>query len=209
MTKEEFFEECKKDRFLKAMYVFRDALGELQYAKAYLNADRSVAVRVQNAAREEVAYMTIYPHFHQRLFLDVVYTFTKFRGRKIASYMDKIAEHFLTENGYDGFLLRGAFHPTQMASDRQNNVYCAPEELDKRAGAFYRGRGYQIVDVEDFEAHPEQYPNLTMRDDFELGEGVTRSIVVKTVHKQKLPDSINFLSADRSDFASKSETFTK
>ena len=64
--------------------------------------------------------MNIYFHPNKRFFLDTIYCYDTFRGRKIASNLNEIADYIMQK--YQGYKIRGVYEPGQLSTDRINNI---------------------------------------------------------------------------------------
>ena len=123
--------------------------------------------------------MNIYFQPNKRFFLDTIYCYDKFRGRKIASNLSKIADYILQK--YQGYKIRGSYEPGQLSTDRTNSINKDKEELEKRADNFYQSMGYEKIDYKDFKEHPEKYAQIDEKFDFQLGEEISDTIIVKNI----------------------------
>ncbi len=130
--------------------------------------------------------MNIYFHPNMRFFLDTIYCYDAFRGRKIASNLSEIADYIMQK--YQGYKIRGVYEPGQLSTDRINNISADKGELEKRADNFYQSMGYKKIDYKDFRKHPERYVGIDEKLDFQLGEEIPNTIIVKDVMpKQQYP----------------------
>lgn len=127
--------------------------------------------------------MNIYFHPNKRFFLDTIYCYDAFRGRKIASNLSEIADYIMQK--YQGYKIRGAYEPGQLSTDRINNITRDKLELEKRADNFYQSMKYKKIDYKDFKEHPERYPEIDENIDFQLGEEIPNTIIVKDVIAKK------------------------
>ena len=132
-------------------------------------------------------YMHISINSNNRLFLNTIYCYDEFRGRGIATKINDLAMFLLKD--FDGYILRGIYNPTQLSTDR-NNQEDNFEELDKRAKAFYKSCGYDIITLEEYYQNPEIYPELNIEQDFKYDEKVADCIVLKRITKL---NSYNFM----------------
>ncbi len=123
--------------------------------------------------------MNIYFHPNKRFFLDTIYCYDTFRGRKIASNLNEIADYIMQK--YQGYKIRGVYEPGQLSTDRINNIIRNEEELKNRADNFYRAMGYKKIGYEDFRKHPERYSGIDENLDFQLGEEISKIIIVKDI----------------------------
>ena len=123
--------------------------------------------------------MNIYFHPNMRFFLDTIYCYDAFRGRKIASNLSEIADYIMQK--YQGYKIRGVYEPGQLSTDRINNIIRDEKELENRADNFYRAMGYKKIGYEDFRKHPERYSGIDENLDFQLGEEISDTIIVKNI----------------------------
>lgn len=136
-----------------------------------------------------LGYMNIYFHHNKRFFLDTIYCYDTFRGRKIASNLSEIADYIMQK--YQGYKIRGVYEPGQLSTDRINNITRDMAELKKRADNFYQSMGYKKIEYKDFKKHPEKYTEIDETLDFQLGEEIPDTIIVKDVTtKQQYPFKI-------------------
>lgn len=130
--------------------------------------------------------MNIHFHPNMRFFLSEIYCYDAFRGRKIASNLSEIADYIMQK--YQGYKIRGVYKPGQLSTDRINNISRDKIELEQRADNFYQSMGYKKIDYKDFREHPERYPKIDENLDFQLGEEIPKTIIVKDViQKQQYP----------------------
>lgn len=133
--------------------------------------------------------MNIYFHPNKRFFLDTIYCYDAFRGRKIASNLSEIADYIMQK--YQGYKIRGIYEPGQLSTDRINNITRDKVELEKSADNFYQLMGYKKINYKDFREHPERYTEIEENLDFQLGEEIPKTIIVKDViPKQQYPFKI-------------------
>lgn len=127
-------------------------------------------------------YLYIYFHPNKRLYLDVIYCYTKYRHAGIATYMMKLAEYVLKD--YNGYVIRGAYEPGQLSTDRSNGVICPEEEMRQNAVDFYHHNGYEIINYIDYLNNSAKFPYIN-ESDFILGEDfITSVIVAKKLEEQ-------------------------
>ena len=130
--------------------------------------------------------MNIYFHPNMRFYLDTIYCYDEFRGRGIASNLSEISDYIMQK--YQGYKIRGVYKPGQLSTDRINNITRDKEEMERRADTFYQLNGYKKIEYEDFREHPENYPEIDENLDFQLGEEIAKTIIVKDIKtKQKYP----------------------
>ena len=128
--------------------------------------------------------MNIYFHPNMRFFLDTIYCYDAFRGRGIASNLSEISDYIMQK--YKGYKIRGVYEPGQLSTDRINNITRDKVELEKRADNFYQSMGYKKIDYKDYKEHPERYSEIDEIMDFQLGEEIPKTIIVKDIiPKQK------------------------
>ena len=53
--------------------------------------------------------------------------------------------------------------------------------MDQRARKFYQKSGYTIIPYEDYLKSSSLYPDLTIDDDFQMGEEIANCIVTKKI----------------------------
>lgn len=133
-----------------------------------------------------LGYMNIYFHPNKRFYLDTIYCYDAFRGRGIASNLSEISDFIMQK--YQGYKIRGVYEPGQLSTDRINNIARDKEEMEKRADCFYQSTGYKKIEYKDFIEHPEKYPEIDENLDFQLGEEIAKTIIVKNIKtRQKYP----------------------
>lgn len=171
--------------------IFWDKVGELQHVIIMYHPGVLLEMDCYNENGESTGYMRLHFHPNNRLYLDVIYCYDKFRGRGIATQLSNLADYFL--QGYSGYIIRGVYMPGQLSTDRQNRIDRSFEELDMRASCFYRKNGYEIVSLEEYYCDPSRYSNIDIENDFRLGEELARKIVIKQV---EFKDKCSFLVDD-------------
>lgn len=172
----------------KKFAIFKDGKGDINIVEIYINLGECFMLEARNEQGESVGYMNIYFNPNKTFYLDVIYCYDAFRGRKIATNLSEIADYILQK--YQGYVIRGSYEPQQLSTDRINEISRDNQELEQRADTFYFGAGYQKVSHKDFKAHPERFPNIK-ESDFEFGEGLAETIIIKTIRqKQKYPFQI-------------------
>ena len=133
--------------------------------------------------------MNIYFYPNRRFFLDTIYCYDEFRGRKIASNLSEIADYIMQK--YQGYKIRGVYEPGQLSTDRMNNIARDKSDLENRADNFYKSMGYRKINYKNFKEHPERYSEIDENLDFQLGEEVSETIIVKDIiPKQQYPFKI-------------------
>ena len=93
--------------------------------------------------------------------------------------LNEIADYIMQK--YQGYKIRGVYEPGQLSTDRINNIIRDEEELKNRADNFYRAMGYKKIGYEDFRKHPERYSGIDENLDFQLGEEISKIIIVKDI----------------------------
>lgn len=170
----------------KKFAIFKDEKGDINIVEIYINLGECFMLKARNEQGKETGYMNIYFNPGERFYLDTIYCYDAFRGRRIATNLSQIADYILQK--YQGYVIRGRYEPQQLSTDRINGISRDEEELERRADNFYFSEGYQKVQYKDFKSHPERYPSLDERLDFQLGEEVAKTIIAKTVRqRQKYP----------------------
>lgn len=163
----------------KRKAIFIDNIGKVHIAVITINPKKFIDIHVYNEANESTGYMQLWFHPNNRIFLDTVYCYDKYRSRGIASKIGELADFLLRD--YIGYVIRGSYEPKQLSTDRENNIYRDQLELNLRASEFYKKCGYQIVSLKDFLDKPHLYPELNKNDDFQLGEELASFIVEKKI----------------------------
>lgn len=173
----------------KKFAIFKDEKGDFNIVEIYINIGQCFMLNSKNQQGENTGYMNIYFHPNMRFFLDTIYCYDAFRGRKIASNLSEIADYIMQK--YQGYKIRGVYEPGQLSTDRINNITRDKEELEKRADNFYQSMGYKKINYKDFREHPERYTEIDENLDFQLGEEIPKTIIVKDViPKQQYPFKI-------------------
>ena len=160
---------------------FVDNKGQKQQVKILINDGIFIGIDTYDDNNNHTGYMRIFFHPNNRLYLDSIYCYDEFRGSGIANYISDLADFILNE--YIGYTIRGVYEPTQLSTDRENNIERNIEDLDNRAKAFYKKAGYEIIGYEDYINNRSKYPNIN-EDDFYLGEGGPATIVAKTLKEK-------------------------
>lgn len=159
--------------------IFLDKVGNVQTAIISSVIEKFINIKVYNQEEVETGYMNFYFHPNKRIYLDTIYCYDKFRGCGIAKGMSELADYLLQE--YNNYIIRGVYSPSQLSTDRENNIMRSNIDLDIRARHFYKSCGYQIVSYQEYLMCPNNYPEITIRDDFQLGEEIVDKIIVKKV----------------------------
>lgn len=155
-----------------------DYKGNEQQAIIRINDGIFVGIDTFNQNNDPTGYIRIYFHPNNRLFLDVIYCYDEFLGAGIATLISDLADYVLS--GYSGYVIRGAYDPKQLSTDRENQIERSERELDIRAREFYAGAGYEIVEYESYLNNKDKYPYL-VKEDFYCGEGGPTAIVAKEI----------------------------
>ena len=163
--------------------VFTGKNNEYYIATIYSN-NYVLSIEVYDKNLERAGYILIDSNHGNKLFLSAIYTYDKFRGNGIASKLSSLTDYVLRD--YEETLLRGVYTPTQLSTDRENNIERPKHELEARASAFYTSNGYTILNHDEYSLNPDKYPEIS-EDDFWLGEEPSDTIVYKTI--SKLPKS--------------------
>ena len=159
--------------------IFLDKKDQLQIAHIHYIPNVLLSINSYNKNQQETGYMYLYFHSNKRIFLDVIYCYDEFRGNDIAKHLSNLADYLLQD--YSGYIIRGVYHPSQLSIDRKNSIVRSQEELNLRATNFYHRCGFSIVSLEDYQKNPNFYPELSIGDDFQLGEELANSIIVKKI----------------------------
>ena len=126
-------------------------------------------------------YLYIYFHPNKRLYLDVIYCYSKFRHTGIGTYMMKLAEYVLRD--YSGYLIRGAYEPGFLAVNDSTGVLSSKDELVRNVVNFYCNNDFQIINYIEYVSNPDKYPDVT-ESDFILSEYIESVIVAKKLKEQ-------------------------
>lgn len=127
---------------------------------------------------EKTGYIMIYIHPDNKLYLDVIYCYDKYRNRGIATKLMNIAENLLHD--YDGWIIRGSYEPSQLSTDRENNIFRDKIELEESSKRFYESCGYKILNLDDYLQNPLEYSDITA-EDFQLSEEKSNTIIYKKI----------------------------
>lgn len=163
---------------------FIDNHGNEQNAIIRFNNGIFLDIDTFNQNNSHTGYIRMYFHPNNRLFLSVIYCHDEFRGAGIASIISDLADYILKDN--IGYVIRGAYEPKQLSTDRNNKIERTKNELDIRARNFYSKNGYEIIKYEDYLNNQDRYSYLTI-EDFILGEDNTNIIVAKPVISKQHP----------------------
>lgn len=171
--------------------IFLDNNGNVQTAIINYVPNKILHIRVFNENQNQTGYIDLYFHHNNRIFLDVIYCYDEFRGNGVARKMNDIVDYILRD--YEGYIIRGVYEPSQLSTDRENKIVRDQDELNIRAKSFYESCGYSIINFQDFLTNSSNYPNINIRDDFQLGEEIAENIVVKII---KPKENYNFNEID-------------
>ena len=163
---------------------FYDKLNERQNVTIYTRPNIFVTIKSTNEKNEPTGYVNLYFHDNNRIYLSEVYCYDQFRNRNIASSLMKIADEYLSYK--EEYIIRGDYNPTQLSTDRENGIMRTEKKLDEAARNFYESVGFQIVSLEEYNKNPDLYNEITLKDDFMLGEDYSDIIVYKKINNQKV-----------------------
>lgn len=167
---------------------FTDSHGNEQKAIISFRDELFLDIKAFNKENKPTGYMSLYFHSSNRLYLNVIYCYDEFRGLGIATAISNLADYILRD--YAGAVIRGAYEPGQLSTDRENKIERSYKDLDARARNFYAKAGYEIVKYEEYLENKEKYPYLNI-EDFYLGEDGPTTIVAKPIVTKKHPFSID------------------
>lgn len=163
-----------KSAFLK------DNNGNLLQA-VVINTSKMISIRIFNTNYELLGYMNMFFQDNNRIFLSEIYCYDEYRSLGIATKISKLADYVLKD--YQGYILRGIYHPTQMSSDFQNK-YRSKEELDLRARNFYEKNGFKILNYYEYINNRNKYDFLSVNDDFCYNGSLINDIVYKVIKEK-------------------------
>ena len=155
---------------------FNDYRGNEQYARVRIADSLFIEINTYDTNNNHTGYMNIYFHPNKRLYLDTIYCYDQFRGAGIARMISELADYILKD--YFDYVIRGVYEPGQLSTDRKIIIDSDKEKLDFAARKFYKKTGYQIIELENFLYHKDDYEYI-MEEDFNLGEDKTPIIVAK------------------------------
>ena len=158
---------------------FLDKSGCIENAEIHFLPDSFIHIDVYRENSVHTGYTCLYFHPNQRIFLDVIYCYDQFRSNWIATMLSRLTDYLLKP--YAGYIIRGVYEPSQLSTDRIQELNRSREELDQRARNFYQNNGYTVIYYDDYLKNSSLYSNLTIDDDFQLGEERANCIVTKTV----------------------------
>lgn len=130
----------------------------------------------------EVGYMYIYKHPDNRLYLDVIYCYDKYRNNNIASSLLELADYLLKD--YKGSIIRGIYMPGQLSTDKSLCNKKDSNEIDIITKKFYQKNGYQVIDYNNYVSNVKKYPNLE-ENDFYLDDDEPSTIVAKSIENKE------------------------
>lgn len=166
---------------MEKLAFFKDKDGNSQVASINISENQFALIR-SYLGNDPTGYMYLYFHPNNRLYLDVIYCYDKYRKLGVASYISDLADYILKD--YEGYLIRDQYYPTQLSTDRKNGIWRSHDELDKAARKFYEKNGYEILKYDEYLNNRDIYPNI-FKEDFCLSEMGPTTIVLKTlIHKE-------------------------
>lgn len=168
---------------------FVDNNGNPQTAIITINPGIFIGIDSFDKNNTLTGYASMHFHPNNRFLLDVIYCLDKFRGNGIATMISELADYIMKE--YEGYVIRGVFKPTQMGTDRRNNVVRSELELDTAARRFYATNGYEVINYDDYISAPEEYPYLNFMD-FQRGEEIAKTLVAKVI----VPKEYSFIESN-------------
>ena len=170
---------------------FQDKNNHINIVIVRISPNETISLKSYNEELQETGYVNAYFHPNNRIFLDTIYCYDEYRGIHIATKLSRLLDFFLQD--YEGYIIRGVYEPSQLSTDRERNVYCSQEELEKRADNFYYKNGYLKLSYDDFIHNQSSYSFINEWDDFQLGEELANCIIIKTIQKNK---SLSFKKID-------------
>lgn len=170
---------------------FQDKNNHINIVVARISPNQAIILKSYNEELQETGYVNAYFHPNNRIFLDTIYCYDEYRGINIASKLSQLLDFFLKD--YEGYIIRGVYEPSQLSTDRERNVYCSQEELEKRADNFYYKNEYLKLSYDDFIHNQSSYSFINEWDDFQLGEELANCIIIKKIQKNK---SLSFKKID-------------
>ena len=162
--------------------LFKDYNGDIHRADIKIIAEKYIGITTY-LDNEPSGYMNIHFHPNNRLYLDTIYCYSKYRRLGVASMISKIADYILKD--YNSFIIRGTYYPCQLSTDTKNKVQPSIEELDVAARSFYKKANYLVISFEEFVKDKVNYPFLA-NEDFCLSEEGLTTIVAKEI-KPEVP----------------------
>lgn len=166
---------------IKKQAFFIDNNENEQYANIIINEGIFIGIDTF-CNNKQTGYTRIYFNPDNRFYLDAIYCLDEFRGIGIATVISELSDYIMSK--YEGNIIRGAFKPTQMSTDRDNNIERSEDELDIAARRFYKKSGYEVINYEEYINNPKIYPYIDP-EDFQLGEEIAKTIVAKVISKKE------------------------
>ena len=159
----------------KLLY-FSDNKGNIYHGDIIINENKGILIYAYDKDENEVGYMHIYYPPNNRLFLDVIYCYEKYRQLGIASSLSELADFLFKD--CQGHVIRGIYMPGQMSTDRMSKQKFGT--MDNAARMFYAKNGYDVIGYSDYVLNKDKYPYIN-DSDFCLGEDDTDVIVAKVM----------------------------
>ena len=163
--------------------IFLDNKSNIQYSIIYEVPGVALIIDTFDLNDNKTGYMKLYFNPNNRIYLDVIYCYDAFRNNGIATKMSELADYLLKEQ--TNAIIRGVLQPSNLSTDRENNLPFIQEELDLKTRNFYTSNGYSIISYEDYLTNPNKYPGIDVVNDFQLGEAIFQNIVVKMVEPKE------------------------
>lgn len=157
--------------------VFYDKIGELQIAIIKYLPKVGIHIDVFNLNGVETSFKRMYYHDMKRIYMSEIYVYEPFRGNKIAGILADLTDYILID--FIGYTLRGVKNPYQALDEKNQSI--TEEELNRRADAYYKKAGYQIIYYEEYKKNKKAYPIVDELTDFLLDEEVPECIIMKKV----------------------------
>ncbi len=154
---------------------FKDNKGNVQMAEIKFSPGTLLTIETYNNS-QETAYMYLYFHENNRIYLDTIYCFNNFRGNGIATWISNLADYLLSD--YENYIIRGVFKPVQKSFDLVDKPI-SQEKLILMAKKFYNKCGYKVVSLSEYIENPAEFPYINLDCDFQLGEELAKYIVIK------------------------------
>lgn len=159
-----------------------DKSGDTHLVRIFIIENEYISIRSFKGL-ECTGYINMYFHPNKRIYLDTVYCYDEYRSLGIATKLSEIADSILEP--FEGYIIRGAYIPSQLSYDREMGHKCSKEELNRRALNYYHKNGYEILSFVDYLKNQNKYPDLTVKDDFELSEELADIIVYKKIKPKR------------------------
>jgi len=163
--------------------IFLDNKGNIQYSIIYEVPKVALLIDTFDLNDNKTGYMKLYFNPNNRIYLDVIYCYDAVRNNGIATKMSELADYLLKEQ--TNAIIRGVLYPSNLSTDRENNLPFIQEELDLMAKNFYTSNGYSIISYEDYLTNPNKYLSIDIDNDFQLGEAIAQNIVVKKIEPKE------------------------